>query len=322
MNDRHIASFFLVCASLPGTGCDRAPGSRVIEEVRIVRSDAPWRDSTSAERFGFAGQGSQAQRSSFRWRTPEGWQELAPTSLREINLRPAGDPDAECYLTVLPGGAGGVAANVNRWRGQLGEPPLGGQELSSLPAATLLGRPAVLIDRARALRNIQRMQDAANARGIRLRPHAKTHKSPLIARWQIERGAIGISCAKLAFSPDGRTVLTGSEDKTAQLWDAASMKPIGEPMHHDTMVQNVAFSPDGRTLLTVSRNARIWNAPSGKLQGETMRLDGSVHAVAFSPDGRTVLTGGGDKEKSATTRTRIAPSFGRNSGGVVLGGSF
>jgi D-serine deaminase-like pyridoxal phosphate-dependent protein len=60
-----------------------------------------------------------------------------------------------------------------------------------------LRTPAVLIHRARAIRNLERMQAAANARGIRLRPHAKTHKSPLIAGWQIERGAIGICCAKL-----------------------------------------------------------------------------------------------------------------------------
>ena len=60
-----------------------------------------------------------------------------------------------------------------------------------------LRTPAVLIDRARALRNLDRMQQAAGARGIRLRPHAKTHKSPVVARWQIDRGAIGICCAKL-----------------------------------------------------------------------------------------------------------------------------
>ena len=60
-----------------------------------------------------------------------------------------------------------------------------------------LRTPAVLIDRARALRNIERMQAAAAARGIALRPHAKTHKSPLVARWQLDRGAIGICCAKL-----------------------------------------------------------------------------------------------------------------------------
>jgi D-serine deaminase-like pyridoxal phosphate-dependent protein len=55
----------------------------------------------------------------------------------------------------------------------------------------------VLIDRTRAVRNLDRMQAAATARGIRLRPHAKTHKSPMIARWQVERGAVGICCAKL-----------------------------------------------------------------------------------------------------------------------------
>lgn len=41
------------------------------------------------------------------------------------------------------------------------------------------------------------MQETATARGIRLRPHSKTHKSPLVAQWQIERGAVGICCAKL-----------------------------------------------------------------------------------------------------------------------------
>lgn len=60
-----------------------------------------------------------------------------------------------------------------------------------------LATPAVLIDRARAHRNIDRMQAAASARGVRLRPHSKTHKSPVVARWQLDRGAIGICCAKL-----------------------------------------------------------------------------------------------------------------------------
>jgi D-serine deaminase-like pyridoxal phosphate-dependent protein len=61
---------------------------------------------------------------------------------------------------------------------------------------TELRTPAVLIDRRRALRNIARVQELANAGGIALRPHAKTHKSPVVARWQIDGGAIGICCAK------------------------------------------------------------------------------------------------------------------------------
>ena len=60
-----------------------------------------------------------------------------------------------------------------------------------------LRTPAVVVDKARVLRNIDRMQAAAAARAVQLRPHAKTHKSPAIARWQIERGAVGICCAKL-----------------------------------------------------------------------------------------------------------------------------
>ncbi len=60
-----------------------------------------------------------------------------------------------------------------------------------------LPTPAVLIERARVVANIERTQAAAQQRGIRMRPHAKTHKSPRIARWQIERGAIGVCCAKL-----------------------------------------------------------------------------------------------------------------------------
>jgi D-serine deaminase-like pyridoxal phosphate-dependent protein len=57
--------------------------------------------------------------------------------------------------------------------------------------------PAVLVDTTRLTRNLSAMQAAANARGLRLRPHAKTHKSTHVARLQIERGAVGICCAKL-----------------------------------------------------------------------------------------------------------------------------
>lgn len=62
---------------------------------------------------------------------------------------------------------------------------------------TDLRTPAVLVDRVRVERNLARMQAAADARGLGLRPHAKTHKSPAMARRQLERGAVGICCAKL-----------------------------------------------------------------------------------------------------------------------------
>ena len=63
--------------------------------------------------------------------------------------------------------------------------------LSDLPT------PQVLIDQARLQRNIDRVQQLASNAGVSLRPHAKTHKSPTVAKWQIDRGAVGVCCAKV-----------------------------------------------------------------------------------------------------------------------------
>jgi D-serine deaminase-like pyridoxal phosphate-dependent protein len=64
-------------------------------------------------------------------------------------------------------------------------------QLADLPT------PQVLVDRARVMRNIERTQALASASGLRLRPHAKTHKSPVVAGWQIDAGAVGVCCAKV-----------------------------------------------------------------------------------------------------------------------------
>src|SRR5689334_15397293 len=62
---------------------------------------------------------------------------------------------------------------------------------------TELPTPAVLVESATVARNIARMQEAIATNGKALRPHTKTHKSPVIARMQIAAGAAGICCAKL-----------------------------------------------------------------------------------------------------------------------------
>jgi WD40 repeat protein/serine/threonine protein kinase len=100
----------------------------------------------------------------------------------------------------------------------------------------------------------------------------------------------------VAFSLDGKTILTGSEDATAQLWDAATGKPRGLPLRHQDRVEAVAFSPDGQTVLTGSRDgtAQLWDAVTGN-RGQTLRHQGEVTAVAFSPEGKTVVTGGPDQ---------------------------
>lgn len=57
--------------------------------------------------------------------------------------------------------------------------------------------PALLVELDAFERNLARMADGARAAGLALRPHAKTHKSALIAGWQIALGAVGVCCQKV-----------------------------------------------------------------------------------------------------------------------------
>jgi WD40 repeat protein len=78
---------------------------------------------------------------------------------------------------------------------------------------------------------------------------------------------------QVAFSPDGKTVLTGSWDRTVRLWEAATGQPLGPPLQHHGLVLAVAFSPDGKTVLTGSmdKTALLWQLPV-PVHGEVDRV--------------------------------------------------
>jgi tetratricopeptide (TPR) repeat protein len=91
--------------------------------------------------------------------------------------------------------------------------------------------------------------------------------------------------------------LTGCDDGTAQLWDAATGQPLGLTLPHQGPVRAVTFSPDGRVILTGSddRTARFWAAATGRPLGPPLPHQAEVWGVAISLDGRTALTGSQDR---------------------------
>jgi len=101
----------------------------------------------------------------------------------------------------------------------------------------------------------------------------------------------------VAYSPDGRYVLSGSSDDTLKLWNVSSGAEIRTFQGHTDSVRSVAFSPDGSYALSGSNDGtlKLWEVSSGDeirtFQGHT----GWVQSVAFSPDGRYALSGSQDK---------------------------
>ena len=108
-----------------------------------------------------------------------------------------------------------------------------------------------------------------------------------------QKGPIG----RAVYSPDGRRVVTASQDHSARIWDAESGRLLATLSGHTDAVASAAFSPDGRRIVTAGwdKTACVWDAEIGTLLAT---LSGHAEAVidaAFSPDGRRIVTAGWDK---------------------------
>lgn len=118
----------------------------------------------------------------------------------------------------------------------------------------------------------------------------------------------------LAYSPDGKRIVSGSWDGTARVWDAQRMWPPGRPepllvfRGHSGKVKCVAFSPDGVRVASggvepvwvwsrvrQAAELKLWDAKDGRevlsLQGHT----GTITAVAYCPEGKRIVTGSRDR---------------------------
>lgn len=101
----------------------------------------------------------------------------------------------------------------------------------------------------------------------------------------------------LAISPDGKTIASGSFDKTIKLWNSANGQLIRTLSQHTKGVISLAISPDGKTLISGSwdETIKLWSLNTGELIYTLKGHTGSVQSLAITADSQTLISGSFDQ---------------------------
>lgn len=143
------------------SSCNRVKERMEITETRDISTHAAPAEANAAseQRFGPAlralgmdnteqPQGQQPSlRDMLEWTAPPGWAEAPaggdPSGMRLVDMRFGEKQEGECYISIMPGPAGGLNANLNRWRKQMGQPDYTDEEITKLPKKPLFKRDGV-----------------------------------------------------------------------------------------------------------------------------------------------------------------------------------
>ncbi|RKZ92535.1 MAG: hypothetical protein DRR19_03960 [Candidatus Parabeggiatoa sp. nov. 1] len=130
--------------------------------------------------------------------------------------------------------------------------------------------------------------------------HTLVSESENVKLWEVSTGkelrAFNGSNA-VAFSPDGRTLASGGTNNTIKLWDVSTGEEFCTLKRHENYVASIAFSPDGCFLASGSddKTIKLWDLRTGKALYTLSGHEQSVCSIAFRSDGRTLASASADK---------------------------
>jgi WD40 repeat protein/tRNA A-37 threonylcarbamoyl transferase component Bud32 len=116
-----------------------------------------------------------------------------------------------------------------------------------------------------------------------------------LRRWQShdpERADHWVNNGKVAFSPDGGSLLTWGIGNDARVWDADTGRLRYPPMRHRDKCHDLQFSPDGKSMALASydRSVRVREFAMGTVLADLPAHPDQVYSASFSPDGRLLVT--------------------------------
>jgi WD40 repeat protein/tRNA A-37 threonylcarbamoyl transferase component Bud32 len=117
---------------------------------------------------------------------------------------------------------------------------------------------------------------------------SSSHPSPIIGQGEGEPHPV----RQVLYSPDGKVAVTVIANQ-AQLWDANTRKPLGQPLSLSESILAVAFDRAGSIVFAGGTRgaAQLWDVPSGNPHGPPLKNPDNVLSVAFSPDNNHLVTG-------------------------------